>query len=335
MTPIGSPQHGGPPARSDTRGAAASGVGNSSRPARPGPGRGRSALDGRAPRTERRLTVAPAGPAACRHAPRRPGAIAPRGMTRVARPRRAGCAPGDRVEHRLDVRLGEAITRRISAVAVCCSRASVSSVLRASSSLKRRTFSIAMTAWSANVWRSAICSSVKGLTSTPTPIDADGPFGAWAPPGSCEARGPLAARAVRESRPVGSRVRHVNGPVSRMARPDPVPRSADRDVRRQAATRPRVTRRWRPRGSRVPVDRENGGGMRAAKRASFRDDVEDRPDVGRRLAITRRISAVEVCCSRASVRSAFRVWSSLSRRAFSIAIDAWSANVWKARARRA
>ena len=43
------------------------------------------------------------------------------------------------------------------AVAVCCSRASVSSRFRASSSLKSRTFSMAITAWSAKVSSSAIC----------------------------------------------------------------------------------------------------------------------------------------------------------------------------------
>ena len=57
------------------------------------------------------------------------------------------------------------MTRRISAVAVCCSRASVSSRFRASSSVNSRTFSIAMTAWSANVCSSAICLSVKGRTT--------------------------------------------------------------------------------------------------------------------------------------------------------------------------
>ncbi len=58
------------------------------------------------------------------------------------------------------------ITRRISAVAVCCSRASVSSRLRAPSSWNRRTFSMAITAWSAKVWRSAICVSEKGRPSS-------------------------------------------------------------------------------------------------------------------------------------------------------------------------
>ena len=43
------------------------------------------------------------------------------------------------------------MTRRISLVAVCCSSASVSSRLRACSSVNSRTFSIAITAWSAKV----------------------------------------------------------------------------------------------------------------------------------------------------------------------------------------
>src|SRR5262245_55812005 len=49
------------------------------------------------------------------------------------------------------------ITRRMSAVAVCCSRASFVS-------LNRRTFSIAITAWSANVFNSSIWASEKGST---------------------------------------------------------------------------------------------------------------------------------------------------------------------------
>ena len=45
------------------------------------------------------------------------------------------------------------------------------------------------------------------------------------------------------------------------------------------------------------------------------------------LEITRRISLVAVCCSSASVREAFLAWSSVSRRAFSMAMAAWSAKV--------
>ncbi len=57
------------------------------------------------------------------------------------------------------------ITRRISLVAVCCSRDARSSLLRVSSSVNSLTFSIAITAWSAKVWRSEICLSLKGRAS--------------------------------------------------------------------------------------------------------------------------------------------------------------------------
>ena len=57
------------------------------------------------------------------------------------------------------------MTLKISAVAVCCSRASVRSAFLVWSSLKRRAFSMAMAAWSAKVSIRAICLSVKGCTS--------------------------------------------------------------------------------------------------------------------------------------------------------------------------
>ncbi len=58
------------------------------------------------------------------------------------------------------------ITRRMSDVAVWRSRAWPRSVLRVCSSVMRRTFSIAMTAWWAKVVTSSICRSVKGSTSS-------------------------------------------------------------------------------------------------------------------------------------------------------------------------
>ena len=57
------------------------------------------------------------------------------------------------------------MTRRMSLVAVCVSSAVVSSRLLAWSSVKRRTFSMAITAWSAKVLSSSICLSVNGRTS--------------------------------------------------------------------------------------------------------------------------------------------------------------------------
>ena len=63
------------------------------------------------------------------------------------------------------------MTRRISLVAVCWSRASVTcaeppSAPLSCNSVNSRTFSIAMTAWSAKVWSSATCASVNGWISS-------------------------------------------------------------------------------------------------------------------------------------------------------------------------
>ena len=76
-----------------------------------------------------------------------------------------------------------AMTRRISPVAVCCSSdsvtcawASMTTRFFSCSSVNSRTFSMAITAWSANVWRSAICLAVNGWTTsrriTMAPSDA-------------------------------------------------------------------------------------------------------------------------------------------------------------------
>jgi hypothetical protein len=58
------------------------------------------------------------------------------------------------------------ITRSTSEVAVCCSSASDNSRVRACTSSNSRTFSIAITAWSANVWTRSICCWVNGSTAT-------------------------------------------------------------------------------------------------------------------------------------------------------------------------
>ena len=63
----------------------------------------------------------------------------------------------DGVEHRLQVGRGRGDDAQHLGGAVCCSSASLSSRLRRSSSSNRRAFSMAMTAWSANVSSSAIC----------------------------------------------------------------------------------------------------------------------------------------------------------------------------------
>ena len=61
------------------------------------------------------------------------------------------------------------ITLSNSLVAVCCSRAILTGI---SAYQNRRTFSMAITAWSAKVWRSATCLSEKGCGVPQADIDA-------------------------------------------------------------------------------------------------------------------------------------------------------------------
>ena len=58
------------------------------------------------------------------------------------------------------------MTFSTSEVAVCCSSDSARSSVRFCTSSNSRTFSIAITAWSAKVSTSSICLSVKGFTSS-------------------------------------------------------------------------------------------------------------------------------------------------------------------------
>ena len=54
------------------------------------------------------------------------------------------------------------MTLKTSEVAVCCSNASVNSVVRACTSSNSRVFSMAITAWSAKVVTNSTCLSVNG-----------------------------------------------------------------------------------------------------------------------------------------------------------------------------
>src|SRR4051812_6524351 len=66
------------------------------------------------------------------------------------------------IEHRLDIKLYRLMTWSTSEVAICCSRDSLSSSVRACTSSNSRTFSIAMTAWSAKVVTRSICFGLYG-----------------------------------------------------------------------------------------------------------------------------------------------------------------------------
>ena len=60
---------------------------------------------------------------------------------------------------------------------------------------------------------------------------------------------------------------------------------------------------------------------------AFDHRVKDRRKVARELLIVCNISAVAVCCSSDSERSSVRWRSSLSSRAFSMAMTAWAAKL--------
>ena len=214
---------------------------------------------------------------------------------------------GQRLEHRLEIEVDRPITLSSSLVAVCCSSATRSSLLRASSSVNSRTFSMAITAWSAKVLRSAICVSEKGpRLAAPDDDGADRPPSAQHRHGrawsavAMRARSGVRVRRDRRRRPGCGR-----RPV-RTARPDVCARRSHADTRacsgsstsgvdvvvrgelEQLAVEPDQTLRRRRRT--------------AAPRSRTIVSKTGWTSVGE-LAITRRISPVAVCCSSASVSS--------------------------------
>ena len=223
------------------------------------------------------------------------------------------------------------MTRRISLVAVCCSSASVSSRLRASSSVNRRTFSIAMTAWSAKVWSSVDLAIGEGRDLGPpdrrsTPMAR--PRGATERRGSCGIRSRRRARWTRGTRsPPPARQRR-----GRPADPAPrgLPRTADRDGEALLARVAIGIARDGRRDGAISVPTVDGRVERLAepRRALARSASNTGWTSVGDLEMTRRISPVAVCCSSVSVRSRLRASSSLKSRTFSIAITAWSAKVF-------
>ena len=151
------------------------------------------------------------------------------------------------------------MTRRISPVAVCCSSASVSSRLRVCSSVNRRTFSMAMTAWSAKVWSSAIC--CVGERAELGAADLDGADGSALAEQRHGEDGPVAGAGLERSadREIGlvrrPAVVDVDGPPLRYRAPasttrDPAGgfRGSRRPVRnapRASEPRPRRDGSWR------------------------------------------------------------------------------------------
>ena len=213
------------------------------------------------------------------------------------------------------------MTCSTSAVAVCCSSASLVS-------LNSRTFSIAITAWSAKVSQQPISLSAKRphrrrdrqrwRRSTRRPA-------ASARPARC-----------------GSRWRDWHGRANRVVAVEQRGHVVDMH-RHGRSTNGAADHRRAPRAAsatsrlRFSAVVEHAAGHRAqliavqqrrpelvsagpAGATQLRDRLEHRLRVGDRTADDRSTSAVAVCCSSASLVS-------LNRRAFWIAITAWSAKV--------
>ena len=204
-------------------------------------------------------------------------------------------------------------TRRISPVAVCCSSDSVSSRFRAPSSVNSRTFSIAITAWSAKVLTSSICSVRELRHSAPRDRDAPRPCGPFRSIGTVRSasiadrarqlsgrrryvrvastsrtwitRRSSTDRAVICSGPGGHRVDTLG---DRQSLHRPGSRCATRWIRSPSNERRRAEHGISAAGSRAPRMESNTGCMSVGE-----------------LEMTRRISAVAVCCSSDSVSSRF------------------------------
>ena len=220
------------------------------------------------------------------------------------------------------------ITRRMSPVAVCCSRASDRSRLRASSSVSNRAFSTAMTAWSAKV-----CSSPISVGENPP------------------ARARVMAMTPRASPPrsIGTATTDGSRAHSRPGRAG-APGGVRHDISNvlhgpsQHCSPRRHIFGWSPwhpearhKDSVLP-----GKPPRAAARLvsspSYRNTAADHAPNSRMALsaiasktgwtsvcawlITRRISAVAVCRSSDSVRSRLRASNSSNSRTFSMAMTA-------------
>ena len=188
-----------------------------------------------------------------------------------------------------------------------------------------------MMAWSAKVLTSSICVSENAagvaLETLITPIGL--------PPRSIGTDRLLryaAARATSWIRYSGSS--RTSGTYSsrreRMLRATDPPRPGRAGKIRRSASAPSGSfKLWRAaRWMRSPSKRNTALNVASQSLRAFAAIVSKTgcTSVGE-LEMTRRISLVAVCCSRDSVRLAFLPWSSVSNRAFSMAMAAWSAKV--------
>jgi len=221
------------------------------------------------------------------------------------------------------------ITRRMSLVAVCCSSATERSRLRAPSSVNSRTFSIAITAWSANVDSSATCASENGPGSDRPRLIAPMVRPSWTSGTASTARNPAAIAGSVVAYSASSRTSGIIT-VARVstARVMPLSRLAGRGKIARIASAPSgVVLASAPMRISVPswVATTDDAALQSRSAACAIVANTGSTEVGERL-ITRRISLVAVCCSSASVSARLRASSAVNSRTFSIAITAWSAN---------
>ena len=189
----------------------------------------------------------------------------------------------------------------------------VSSRFRASSSVNSRTFSIAMTAWSAKVSRSAICLSENGLTSRRAIAMA--PIGVALAQHRHRQTGPVAQRCVMAwIRILGTPSPSMSATWTIAPVEDCAPATACRGsgpCGRCADALPRAPRRMpcdATRWSSSPSKRKTSPSQPPRTRERRFAAIASKTgwtSVGE-LEMTRRISLVAVCCSSASVSSRFR-----------------------------
>ncbi len=213
-----------------------------------------------------------------------------------------------------------------SAVAVCCSSASLRLAVRSCTCSNRRTFWMAIAAWSAKVLNRLICLALKGRTSvrriSSTPIDLS----------SCRSGVPANVRWpawMASCRPSGYSLSSITRSSTQTVSPS---------MKHRPATQSRPTGsggrlmgigpQWAFISRRPPLSRKMAASSVSQNLAALSTTTSSTGwmSVGE-VAITRRMSPVAVCCSRASETSLLRACTSSRRRAFSMAMAAWAAKV--------
>ena len=195
------------------------------------------------------------------------------------------------------------MTRSTSPVAVCCCSASLTSAVRACTSSNRRTFSMAITAWSAKVSTNSICFLVKGFTTGARQhenADRNSLLAAAARPAPCGIPHVAGFRALHTPRPPARpRCGRSSPPAPRARRR--CPRPGDGDCLRillETSAKPKLAARRKEAVLLALEDLALVGIADASGRLDQR--VEHGLESKAEALITLSTSAVAVCCCSAS-----------------------------------